>query len=90
MSTVYKWRIRQEIEICADCLQMSSSGVPNYEGYSVSGHAERYAQGLARWNDEPCSIDDEGSFSRQTCDYCGDTLAGSRYRASVMELRSEE
>jgi hypothetical protein len=88
-TNVYTWRVRQDIEICSDCLHVSASGAPDYEGYAASGHAERYAEGLARWSDEPCSTDSAGSFSRQACDYCGDTDAGDRFSASVMELRSE-
>jgi hypothetical protein len=88
-TNVYTWRVRQDLKICADCLHVSASGAPDYEGYAASGHAERYAEGLARWNDEPCSTDSAGSFSRQACDYCGDIDAGDRFSASVMELRSE-
>lgn len=74
------------LAVCADCVYVSANGSPDYEGYLTSGHAQRYAQGLARWNDEPCCIDGDESFSRSACDYCGDTFAGSRYVASVMEL----
>jgi len=90
METKYTWRTRQELEICGDCLHVSTSGAPTYYEYRETGHAERYAQGLAEWGDEPFSTDSESSFSRQSCDYCGDTLAGDRYTATVMQIHTAE
>lgn len=87
LAGLYTWRTRQELEICADCLHMSANGVAYF---SNAGHAERYAQGLAQWGDEPCSTDDESSFSMNPCDYCGDTLGGDRYTVSVMQLHRAE
>ena len=88
-SNPYTWRTRQEIQVCADCIHVAASGAPTYEGYTESGHAARYAQGLAQWHDEPFTSDDESSFSMTPCDYCGDTLGGNRFTATVMELHVE-
>lgn len=86
----YTWRTRQDIEVCPDCIFVSANGAPDYEGYVESGHAARYAQGLKQWGDEPNTIDDsEPSFSWQACDFCGDTLGGDRFKASLMELHIE-
>jgi hypothetical protein len=92
MSTesVFTWRTRQEIEICEDCLFMSANGSPNYEGYAETNHAERYSKAVEIFGDEPCSISEESSFSRNPCEFCGDTLGGSRVTASVMQLHKEE
>lgn len=90
ISTPYTWRTRQELEICGDCLHVAASGAPTYDGYTESGHAERYAQGMEQWHDEPFTSDDESHFSWHACDYCGDTLGGDRYTASVMQLHAAE
>jgi hypothetical protein len=87
---IYIWRTRQELEVCQDCIFMSANGAPDYEGYFESGHPARYAKGLQEWGDEPISLTDESSFSKQCCDFCGDTDAGSRYTASVMQLHTEK
>lgn len=86
----YQWRTRQEIEVCADCLYVSANGAPDYEGYADSGHAERYAKGLAQWGDEPYSTQEETHFSWQACEFCGDTFGGDRYDATIMELHKVE
>lgn len=90
--TTYQWRTRQEIEVCSDCLQVSYSGSPTYDGYAESKHSERYAQGLKEWGDEPIltNPEDEGSFSWSPCDFCGESLGGTRFTCSVMELHTEE
>lgn len=86
----HTWRMRQEIEVCPDCIFVSANGEPDYEGYVESGHAARYAQGLKQWGDEPNTIDDsDPSFSKHACDFCGDKLAGNRFTASLMELHTE-
>ena len=73
------------IEVCSDCLQVASSGAPTYDGYSESGHPSAYAKALERWGQEPFSDnDDEGSFSWDSCDFCGDPLGGQRFTASVV------
>jgi hypothetical protein len=92
MNSNYTWRTRQEIEICSDCLQVSCSGAPTYEGYADSGHSSAYAAGLAVWGDEPYPMndEDEGSFSWNSCDFCGEPLGGQRFTASLMQLHVEE
>lgn len=85
----YTRTTRQEIEICSDCIYVSANGAPDYEGYTESGHPERYAKGLEIWGDEPCCATDEGSFSWQSCDFCGDTYGGIRHNASVMALHQK-
>jgi hypothetical protein len=88
VSTPYTWRTRQELEICCDCLYMSANGSADL--YADTGHAERYAQAITAWGDEPCNTDSEASFSRNPCDYCGGTLGGDRYAATVMQLHKAE
>lgn len=83
---VHTWRTRQELEVCQDCIYVSANGTPNYEGYTESGHAKRYAEGVKHYGDEPISTQEEPSFSWQACDFCGDTLGGHRFTASVMQL----
>ena len=85
----YTWRTRQDIEVCQDCIYVSANGSPDYEGYTESGHAKRYAEGLKNWGDEPFTFDDAPSFSWQSCDFCGDTDGGHRYSATVMQLHTE-
>jgi len=89
---LYTWRTRQEIEICQDCLYVSANGMPK-DGDILTPetklHAERYAESLKQWGDEPYSDQDEPSFSWQACDFCGETLGGNRYTASVMQLHTE-
>jgi hypothetical protein len=68
--------------VAADCL-------PDYEGYGVSGHAERYAQAVQMFGDVPFSIDENEGFSTHACEFCGDDVAGSRFVFSVMQLHAE-
>ena len=89
---LYTWRTRQEIEICQDCLYVSANGMPKDGDVltpEIKLHAERYAEGLKQYGDEPYSDQDEPSFSWQACDFCGDKLGGNRYTASVMQLHTE-
>jgi hypothetical protein len=90
METQYTWRTRQDLDICHDCVHVSASGAPDYDGYIESGHAERYAQAVKQYGDEPCYLGAEPSFVKVPCDFCGDTFAGSRYSASVMQLHTED
>jgi hypothetical protein len=90
----YTWRTRQELEVCEDCIYMSYNGEPNYEGYAISGHSLRYAHAVREYGDEPNTGDvantqQEPSFSHHACDFCGDSLSGSRYTASIMQLHTE-
>jgi hypothetical protein len=84
----YTYRTRQELQVCPDCIYVSANGAPDYDGYADSGHAERYAQGLAEWGDEPFSTSEETHFSWQPCDFCGDRLGGDRYESSLMQLHT--
>jgi hypothetical protein len=78
------------MEVCQDCLYVGANGAPDYEGYATSGHPERYEQALKTCDSEPISTDDtEGHFSWQSCDFCGDSLGGTRYTASVLFLKKE-
>ena len=86
---IYTWRTRQELEICQDCVFTSENGSPDYVGYVESGHAERYAQAVKHFGDEPVTTNGEEHFSRHSCDFCGDSLGGSRYVASVMQLHQD-
>jgi hypothetical protein len=98
METQYTWRTRQDLDICQDCVHVSANGSPtswatgspDYDGYIESGHAERYAQAVKQYGDEPCYLGTEPSFVRVPCDFCGDAFAGARYSASVMQLHTEE
>jgi hypothetical protein len=86
----HTWRTRQEIEVCEDCIYVSANGAPDYEDYATSGHFQRYTKAVHEYGDEPTTTQDEPSFSWQSCDFCGGTLGGSRYTASVMQLHREE
>jgi hypothetical protein len=78
------------MEVCQDCLYVGANGAPDYEIYTSTGHFYRYVQGLEKWGSEPISTDDtEGHFSWQSCDFCGDSLGGTRYTASVLFLEKE-
>lgn len=98
METKYTWRTRQELEICQDCVHVSANGSPtswatgspDYDGYTESGHAQRYARGVTAYGDEPCYLGEEEWFGKYPCDFCGGTLAGARFSASVMQLHTEE
>ena len=73
------------LEVCSDCLYVAANGAPTYDGYADSGHARRYAKGLEVWGTEPFSDnDEEGSFSWQSCDFCGDPLGGTRFASTVV------
>ena len=56
---------------------------------AIKLHAERYAESVKQWGDEPYSNEDEPSFSWSACDFCGETLGGHRFAASVMQLHTE-
>ena len=85
----YQYRTRQELDICADCLHVSHSGAPDYDGYTESGHGERYAEAVKEWGDFPIVYDDtESFFSKWPCEFCGDPLAGGRFVSSLMQLHT--
>ena len=86
----YTYYTRHIIQVCGDCLHVSHSGPPDYEGYADTGHAERYAAAVARVGDEPTArvVGDtelKPSFSWSPCDFCDDTLGGERYECVVSE-----
>jgi hypothetical protein len=73
------------LEVCENCVHVADSGAPTYEGYAESGHPSAYAKGLELWGGEPFFFGgDGGSFSWQSCDFCGDPLGGGRYTATVV------
>ena len=89
----------ETLTVCSDCLYTAANGAPDWEGYGESGHAERYAQATERHGVglvAECSRDDHatdwqeadrecrgGGFSWHPCEWCGDTLGGDRFCASV-------
>jgi hypothetical protein len=89
----HTWRTRQEIEVCHDCIYVSANGLPKADeiiSAEIKLHAERYAEGLKQWGDEPYGDEEEPSFSWRSCDFCGEKLGGHRYTASLMQLHEEE
>ena len=83
---VNKLRSIQELEVCLDCLQVSANGAPDYEGYEVSGHAERYAVAVKLYGAEPYDSDGDVHFSWNSCEFCGDTLGGDRFTVSIEDM----
>ena len=76
----------KEIEVCLDCLQVSANGAPDYDGYDVSGHAEKYALAVKLYGAEPFSHDGDASFSWNCCQFCGDSLGGDRFTVSIYDM----
>ena len=86
------------VEVCADCLFTAANGAPDYDGYGEKGHAERYAAATVAHGGElvaACSTAGHGdpdtgescsgsSFSWQPCEWCGETLGGDRFCASIL------
>lgn len=94
MNAAREWHT---VDVCADCLYTAANGAPDWDGYGETGHAERYrAATVAHGGElvaecstaghgdpdtgEPCS---GSSFSWQPCEWCGDTLGGDRFCASI-------
>lgn len=87
----------QHLAVCGDCLYMAANGA-SIDGSRA--HCERYAQAHERNGSElvascpdPDHVDPETGepchrewFSWGPCEWCGDTLGGSRYCAAVSEI----
>lgn len=75
------------LEVCYSCVAAAENGVDSIEGEDVDAWRERYLAAVDHFGAEPIMLwtfDDDGEpffFSKASCDYCGDTLAGHRCEA---------
>lgn len=78
------------IEVCYSCAAATANGVESVEGDDVATWRIRFTEAVTRHDGrEPVmswTFDDDGEpffFSKASCDYCGDTLAGDRCEAVI-------
>ncbi|WP_372663607.1 hypothetical protein [Amycolatopsis kentuckyensis] len=73
-----------KLSVCVDCIQLLANGEIN-DGEDT---AERCAEGQVReWGDNVMHMTYSGEelgFSWTSCDGCGSSLGGDRYRAYMM------
>ncbi len=77
------------LQVCYACAAAGANGVDSVEGEEVEAWRERYLSAVNYFIGQPVMLwtfDDDYEpffFSRASCDYCGDTLAGDRCDAIV-------
>lgn len=77
------------LQVCYACAAAGANGVDSVEGEEVEAWRERYLCAVNYFIGQPVMLwtfDDDYEpffFSRASCDYCGDTLAGDRCDAIV-------
>jgi hypothetical protein len=78
-----------EIDVCVVCIMLTANG----EYDDGTDAAERCTEGQARiWGDDVRHFTmggEELGFSWSSCDGCGDTNGGDRFRINVMVPRDE-
>ena len=75
--TEKKLEIVAECMACVDCLMLAENGE-----HSSEEHTLRYEEAIIRGHlGSPVlyDVEDEGHFSRNSCDICESPLAGTRY-----------
>lgn len=83
------------LEICVDCVLSSANGIDDRYSETSEEHRARYREAMLRYGAEPDHLSgpegdlEETAFSRASCDFCGDLLAGARYGA-VLHQRKEQ
>lgn len=73
------------LEVCYYCAAAAANGVNSVEGEEVAAWRIRFTEAVTRHGGRlPVmlwTLNDDGEpffFSKASCDYCGDTLAGHR------------
>lgn len=88
-NTVKEW---ETLTVCGDCLMAAANGITDPYAVWGDGFPERWQAANARHGSElvaACSDETHPTgcvrdgFSWNACDWCGDTLGGDRFCASV-------
>jgi len=79
------------VTVCSDCLMIAANGeLGTYDpdGALAAAHVARMddiADGVAYSGPFTDGDDSDGFFSSSPCETCGETLAGTRYAATVVD-----